>query len=144
MIVDMRTLLNAIPPALKADFDGELLTAIAVQPNEIIKCAIYLFFGYLAGTAQFARTCVGVATSPDLPRGRNPDEDDRRSACRCMMHSPQDAPPHPLPDAALAADGEVSRNSQLLRCNIINSCIFCYLRILPVEAGSSPRINIAQ
>lgn len=32
MVVDMRTLLNTMPPALKAEFDGESLTAIAEQP----------------------------------------------------------------------------------------------------------------
>jgi len=67
MVVDVRTLLNAMPPALKAGFDGEFLTAIAEQPNEIIKCAMYLFFGYLDGATQFAQTCGGGGTFSDLP-----------------------------------------------------------------------------
>ncbi len=87
MVVDVRTLLNAMPPALKAGFDGEFLTAIAEQPNEIIKCAMYLFFGYLDGATQFAQTCGGGGTFSDLPWGRNPDEDDRRFAYRCMMQA---------------------------------------------------------
>lgn len=67
MVVDMRTLLNAMPPALKAEFDGESLTAIAEQPSEILKCAMYLFLGYLDGATQFAQTCGDGDTSSDLP-----------------------------------------------------------------------------
>ena len=40
----------------KADLDGEFLTAIAEQPNEILKCAMYLFLGYLDGATQFAQS----------------------------------------------------------------------------------------
>ena len=43
----------AIPSEQKADFDGEFLTAIAEQPNEILKCAMYLFLGYLDGATQY-------------------------------------------------------------------------------------------
>ena len=67
-----------MPPEHKADLDGEFLTAIAEQPNEILKCAMYLFLGYLDGATQFAQSCGGGSTSSDLPWGRNPDEDDRR------------------------------------------------------------------
>lgn len=87
MVVDMRTLLNAMPPVQKAQYDGEFLMAIAEQPNEIIKCAMYLFMGYLDGATQFAQTCGGGGTSSDLPWGREPDEDDRRFAYRCMMQA---------------------------------------------------------
>lgn len=37
------------------------MTAIAEQPNEILKCAMYLFLGYLDGATQFARSAE-VAT----------------------------------------------------------------------------------
>lgn len=87
MVVDMRTLLNAMTPVQKAQYDGEFLMAIAEQPNEIIKCAMYLFFGYLDGATQFARTFGGGGSSSDLPWGRNPDEDDRHFAYRCMMQA---------------------------------------------------------
>lgn len=33
MVVDVRSLLNAMPSELKARVDGEFLTAIAEQPN---------------------------------------------------------------------------------------------------------------
>ena len=87
MVVDVRSLLDAMPSELKADIDGDFLTAIAEQPNEILKCAMYLFLGYLDGAAQFAQSCGGGGTSSDLPWGRNPDEDDRRFAYRCMMQA---------------------------------------------------------
>ena len=87
MVVDVRSLLDAMPPEQKADIDGDFLTAIAERPNEILKCAMYLFLGYLDGASQFAQSCGGGGTSSDLPWGRNPDEDDRRFAYRCMMQA---------------------------------------------------------
>ena len=87
MVVDVRSLLNAMPSELKADIDGEFLTAIATRPNEILKCAMYLFLGYLDGATQFSQSCGGGGTSSDLPWERNPDEDDRRFAYRCMMQA---------------------------------------------------------
>lgn len=87
MVVDVRSLLDTMPSGLKAEINGEFLAAIAEQPNEILKCAMYLFLGYLDGATQFAQSCGGGGTSSDLPWGRNPDEDDRRFAYRCMMQA---------------------------------------------------------
>ncbi len=87
LVVDIRELFAAMPSEQKADLEGEFLTAIAEQPNEILKCAMYLFLGYLDGATQFAQSCGGGGTSSDLPWGRNPDEDDRRFAYRCMMQA---------------------------------------------------------
>lgn len=87
MVVDVRSMIESMPLELKEDLDGEFLTAIAEQPNEILKCAMYLFLGYLDGATQFAQSCGGGGTSSDLPWGRNPDEDDRRFAYRCMMQA---------------------------------------------------------
>lgn len=87
LVVDVRELFAAMPSELKTDLDGEFLTAIAEQPNNILKCAMYLFLGYLDGTSQFAQSCGGGGSSSDLPWGRKEDEDDRRFAYRCMMHA---------------------------------------------------------
>ena len=87
MVVDVRSMIESMPLELKADLDGEFLTTIAEQPNEILKCTMYLFLGYLNGAIQFAQSCGGGGTSSDLPWGRNPDEDDRRFAYRCMMQA---------------------------------------------------------
>ncbi len=87
MVVDVRSLLDAMPSELKADIDGDFLTAIAEQPNEILKCAMYLFLGYLDGATQFAQSCGGGGSDSSLPWGRKNDEDDRRFAYRCMMQA---------------------------------------------------------
>lgn len=87
MVVDVRSMIESMPSEHKADLDGKILTAIAEQPNEILKCAMYLFLGHLDGATQFAQSCGGGGTSSDLPWGRNPDEDDRRFAYRCMMQA---------------------------------------------------------
>ena len=89
LVVDIRELFAAMPSEQKADLDGEFLTAIAEQPNEILKCAMYLFLGYLDGTTQFAQSCGGGGSDTSLPWGRKDDEDDRRFAYRCMMHAHQ-------------------------------------------------------
>ena len=85
MVVDVRSLLDAMPSELKARVDGEFLTAIAEQPNELLKCAMYLFLGYLDGATQFAQSCGGGGGDTSLPWGCKDDEDDRRFAYRCMM-----------------------------------------------------------
>ena len=87
MVVDVRSMIESMPLELKADLDGEFLTTIAEQPNEILKCAMYLFLGYLDGATQFAHSCGGGGTSSDLSWGRKDDEDDRRFAYRCMMQA---------------------------------------------------------
>lgn len=116
MVVDVRSLLDAMPSELKADIDCDFLTAIAEQPSDILKCAMYLFLGYLDGATQhvslasrnladvgsksrcsidepesyrpqFAQSCGGGGSDTSLPWGRNPDEDDRRFAYRCMMQA---------------------------------------------------------
>lgn len=87
LVVDIRELFAAMPSELKADLNGEFLTAIAEQPNEILKCAMYLFLGYLDGATQFAQSCGGGGGDTSLPWDRKDDEDDRRFAYRCMMHA---------------------------------------------------------
>ena len=87
LVVDIRELFAAMPSEFKTDLDGEFLTAIAEQPNEILKCAMYLFLGYLDGATQFAQSCGGGGSSSDLPWGRKEDEDDRRFAYRCMVQA---------------------------------------------------------
>lgn len=69
LVVDVRDLLATMLPMQKADLDGEFLTAIAEQPNEILKCAMYLFLGYLDGATQFVRSCGGGDNDNSLPWG---------------------------------------------------------------------------
>lgn len=71
-VVYIRERLVAMPSEVKADLDGEFLTAIAEQPNEILKCAMYLFLGYLDGATQYvsfaSRSLANVGRRP--VRGR--------------------------------------------------------------------------
>lgn len=69
LVVDVRDLLATMLPMQKADLDGEFLTAIAEQHNEILKCAMYLFLGYLDGATKFARSCGGGGNDNSLPWG---------------------------------------------------------------------------
>ena len=87
LVVDMRGLLATMLPEQKANLDGEFMTAIAEQPNEILKCAMYLFIGYIDGATQFARSCGGGDNNNSLPWGRKDNEDDRSFAYRCMMQA---------------------------------------------------------
>lgn len=72
MVVDVRSMIESMPAELKSDLDGEFLTAIAEQPNEILKCAMYLFLGYLDGATQYisfaSRNLANVGRRP--VRGR--------------------------------------------------------------------------
>lgn len=77
MVVYVRLQLDAMPSELKADIDGDYLTAIAEHPNEILKCAMYLLLGYLDGATQFAQSCGGGGGDNSLPWGRKEYEDDR-------------------------------------------------------------------
>lgn len=43
MVVDVRSMLDTMPPEHKAGVDGDFLMAIAEQPNKILKCAMYRF-----------------------------------------------------------------------------------------------------
>ncbi len=65
--VDVRSMLESMLPEHKADLDGELLTAIAKQPNEILKCAMYLFLGYPDGITQLTKSCGDRYLSVILP-----------------------------------------------------------------------------
>lgn len=87
MVVDVRSMIESMLPEHKAGVDGDFLTAIAEQPNEILKCAMYLFLGYLDGATQYAQSCGGGGSDTSLPWGRKEDEDDRRLAYRCMMQA---------------------------------------------------------
>lgn len=80
-----------MPPEQKADIDGDFLTAIAEQPNEILKYAMYLFLGYLDGEIQYvsfaSRNLANVGRRP--VRGRR----SRKFAYRWHDEVPQDAHP---------------------------------------------------
>ncbi len=62
-------MIESTPPEHKADIDGDFLTAIAGQPNEILKCAMYLFLGYLA--AQLNSPSHAATEAPHQPSNKD-------------------------------------------------------------------------
>ncbi len=86
-VLDIRSLLSAMTPEQKAVFDDEFLMALSEKPTEILKCAMYLFAGYVDGAIQFAKGSGGGGSGSELPWGRDPNEDDRHFAYRCMMRA---------------------------------------------------------
>ena len=86
-IVDLRPIMAALSPEEKLAFDAEFLNDLAEKPGEILKCAMYLFAGYVDGAIQFAKGSGGGGGGSDLKWGRDPDEDDRKWAYRCMMQA---------------------------------------------------------
>ena len=80
-------LVNNMSPEQKAEFGNDFLVHLAEKPGEIINCAMYLFAGYIDGAIQFAKGSGGGGSSSDLKWGRDPNEDDRKFAFRCMMQA---------------------------------------------------------
>lgn len=115
MVVDVRSMIESMSREHKSWGDGDYRQEITEQPNEILKCAMYMFLGDLDGATQYvsfaSRNLANVgrrsvrgrrsrksptAIRPVMwrrwrrhiaPWGRNPDEDDRRFAYRCMMQA---------------------------------------------------------
>lgn len=90
LVGDIISELKSILPTLgdaKSAFDSTLLEDLAERGNKIVKCAGYLFAGYVDGATQFAQSHGGGGTSNDLPWGRKDDEDDLLWARRCLFHA---------------------------------------------------------
>ena len=81
---------NSMPPEQKADIDGDFLTAIAEQPNEILKYAMYLFLGYLDGEIQYVsfatRNLANVGHRPVRGRQSRKLQTAIRSVLRRRRH----------------------------------------------------------
>ena len=80
-------LVSSMTPEQKAEFGNDFLVHLAEKPGEIINCAMYLFAGYIDGAIQFAKGSGGGGSTSDLKWGRDPNEDDRKFAFRCMMQA---------------------------------------------------------
>jgi SMC interacting uncharacterized protein involved in chromosome segregation len=68
-------------------FNNSLLADMAVNGEEIMTCALYLYTGMLDNATNFAKGHGGGGGGSDLPWGRKEDEDDRAWAYRCMMQA---------------------------------------------------------
>lgn len=93
--VELGKLIDHLTPEQKEAFGNEFLVHLAEKPAEILKCAMYLFAGYLDGAIQFAKGSGGGGASSDLPWGRDPNEEERKFAFRCMMQAHRMMKPAP-------------------------------------------------
>lgn len=84
---ELNRLLDCLTAVQKVSFGNDFLVHLAEKPADIVKCATYLFAGYLDGAIQFAQGSSGGRSTSDLRWGREPGEDDRRFAFRCMMQA---------------------------------------------------------
>ena len=94
--VEFGKLIDNLSPEQKVAFGNDFLVHLAEKPAEILKCAMYLFAGYLDGAIQFAKgSGGGGGSTSDLKWGRDPDEDDRKFAFRCMVQAHRMMKPAP-------------------------------------------------
>ena len=65
-------------------FDSTLLSELAEDGNKVVTVGLQLMAGYVDEATQFAQTHGGGGGGSGLPWGRDPDEDDRQWARRCL------------------------------------------------------------
>lgn len=65
-------------------FDDSMLMDFARRGNAITQCAMMLVAGYVDQATEFAQGHGGGGGGSDMKWGRDPDEDDRRWARRCV------------------------------------------------------------
>jgi hypothetical protein len=65
-------------------FDSTLLSELAEDGNKVVTVGLQLMAGYVDEATQFAQTHGGGGGGSNMPWGRNPDEDDRQWARRCL------------------------------------------------------------
>lgn len=70
-------------------FDESLLMDFARRGNAIAQCAVMLLGGYVDQATEFAEGHGGGGGGSDMKWGRDPDEDDRRWARRCVRMANQ-------------------------------------------------------
>ena len=81
-----RRLLPTLDTSQREMFDVPLVEAFAENGLAMMKCAVMLFLGYADQATQIAESNGGGGggSSSDLEWGRDPREDDRMWALRCM------------------------------------------------------------
>ena len=70
-------------------FDESLLMDFARRGNAVAHCAMMLLGGYIDQATEFAEGHGGGGGGSDMKWGRDPDEDDRRWARRCVRMANQ-------------------------------------------------------
>ena len=77
--------LKHMQPSDKELFDGTLLNELATDGNKVVTVALHLMCGFVDEATTFAETHGGGGGGgSDLKWGRDPEEDDREWASRCL------------------------------------------------------------
>ena len=77
--------LRHMQPSDKELFDGTLLNELATDGNKVVTVALHLMCGFVDEATTFAETHGGGGGGgSDLKWGRDPEEDDREWARRCL------------------------------------------------------------
>ena len=86
MLWNCRRLLPTLDYSQREIIDAPMIEAWANNGVALMKCAVMLFLGYADQATQIAESNGGggVGSSSDLEWGRDPREDDRMWAIRCM------------------------------------------------------------
>ena len=90
LIVSFKGFLESLPNDQRQTFSesNPFIANVIEQPSKIIQCAMLLYVGYIEGAISFAESAGGGgSTDNDLKWGRDPDEEDRKFAFRCMQQA---------------------------------------------------------
>jgi hypothetical protein len=71
----------------RAQFDETMLRDLAEQGDKVMTCALMLFGGFINQAIQFAETHGGGGGSTSRDWGRDPNEEERAWALRCMQQA---------------------------------------------------------
>ena len=88
VFTELNRLIGYLTPEQKSQFGNAFLMDIAERPAQVVNCAMLLYAGYFEGAVRMAESAGGGgSTDNDLKWGRDPDEDDRKFAFRCMQQA---------------------------------------------------------
>ena len=87
IVNEVRKMYRALEPGQCENLNEDFVQVLAEKPIELIKCALMLALGYIDSATSFAESCGGGGASSDMKWGKDPDEDDRKFAYRCLMNA---------------------------------------------------------
>lgn len=87
MVTEAKTILPKMPKDQHDLFNDTMLQDLAERSNEIVACATLLFANYIDQAVTFAKTHGGGGGVNQKGWGRDPKEDDRVWAFRCMQQA---------------------------------------------------------
>ena len=85
VVSDFRLRLPQFTDEMHLQLDDSVLMDVAEKGNNIVRCAMLLFAGYVDQATEFAKGHGGSGNTPSSGWGRDPKDDDREWARRCAM-----------------------------------------------------------